>query len=154
MAALRGAELIAAALDQDREGRDRSSLALGSILCGYAIDSALFAVHHVICQSLVGTLGVPHAQTNAAILPQAMAYMRDRAPEQIEALARALGTDPDSLVRRIAELGQPIGLGELGADRDRIDGALDAIEARAELAFTPPVPPTRDQLRSMIEAAW
>lgn len=153
MAALRGAELIAGALDQDRDGRDNSALALGAILCGYAIDSGLFAIHHVICQTLVRTLGTPHAETNAAILPEAMRFMRERAPEQIEALAASLGTTPDSLPERIAELGQPSGLGEAGADRDSLDDALDGIEARAELAFTPR-PPSREELAAIIEAAW
>jgi alcohol dehydrogenase class IV len=153
MAALRGAELIAGALDQDRASRDRAALALGSILCGYAIDSALFAIHHVICQTLVRTVGTPHAETNAAILPEAMGFMRERASEQIAALADALGSDPESLPERIAELGRRQGLGELGADAERLGEALDAIEARPELAFTPR-PPDREALRTLIEAAW
>ncbi|MGH2994043.1 MAG: iron-containing alcohol dehydrogenase, partial [Solirubrobacterales bacterium] len=37
MAALRGAGLLAGALDQERGGRDRAALALGAILCGYAV---------------------------------------------------------------------------------------------------------------------
>jgi maleylacetate reductase len=153
MTALRGAGLIGDALDQDPEHRDRAGLALGSILCGYAIDSALFAVHHVICQTLVRTLEIPHAETNAAILPHAMGFMRDRAPEQIAALAKALRTDPASLPARISELGRPPSLGDLGADRDRLDEALGTIEARHELGFTPD-PPDRERLRTIIESAW
>jgi len=153
MTALRGAELIGAALDQSPDDRDRAALALGSILCGYAIDSALFAIHHVICQSLVRELGIPHAETNAAILPHAIAFMRERAPEQIGDLAKALDTDLDSLPDRIAELGRPQGLGELGAEKVDLEAALDAIEARPQLAFTPD-PPNREQLRTIIEAAW
>ena len=56
LAALRGARLLAGALDQSRSKRDRGALALGSILCAYALDSAMFALHHVVCQSLVRTL--------------------------------------------------------------------------------------------------
>jgi alcohol dehydrogenase class IV len=153
MAALRGASLIGEALDQDRDGRDRSALALGSILCGYAIDSASFAIHHVICQTLVRELRIPHAETNAAILPRAMDFMRDRAPEQIADLAEALGSDLESLADRIAKLGRPSRLGELGADRAALDGALDAIEARPDLARTPD-PPSREELKALIEAAW
>ncbi len=41
MSALRGAELIATALDQDPGERNPAALALGSLLCGYAIDSAV-----------------------------------------------------------------------------------------------------------------
>jgi alcohol dehydrogenase class IV len=153
MTALRGAELIANALDQERERRDRAALAVGAILCGYAIDSGKFALHHVICQTLVRELGILHAETNAAILPQAMAFMRERAAAQIGALAQALGTDPASLPDRIAELGQPAGLGALGAQRDRLEAALDAIEARPDLAFTPR-PPSRKELAAIVEAAW
>jgi alcohol dehydrogenase class IV len=153
MTALRGAALIAAALDDERESRDRAGLALGSILCGYAIDSGLFAIHHVICQTLVRTLGTPHAETNAAILPEAMGFMRERAPEQIAALAEALGTGAAALPERITNLGRPRGLGAAGADRSHLEEALDAIEKRPELAFTPGTP-DREQLQALIEAAW
>jgi maleylacetate reductase len=154
LAALRGAGLIAASLDAGREGRDRAELALGSILCGYAIDSALFGIHHVICQTLVRTLGIPHAETNAAVLPHSMEAMRERAPRQIGELAKAIGADPESIGERIAELGgPPKGLGELGADRGRLDEALDAIEARPELQFTPD-PPGRAELQEIIDSAW
>jgi maleylacetate reductase len=153
MTALRGAGLIGESLDQDRDRRDRSALALGSILCGYAIDSGKFAIHHVICQTLVRDLGIPHAETNAAILPHAMAFMRTRAPEEVGALAEALGTNPGALPDRITDLGRPVGLGELGADRGRFEDALDAIQARPDLARTPE-PPSREELAQIIEAAW
>jgi alcohol dehydrogenase class IV len=154
LTALRGAALIAAALDQRPQDRDRAVLALGSLLCGYAIASALFALHHVVCQSLVRVLGIPHAETNAAILPWSMAAMRDRAPRELGALAEAIGTEPTGVDARILELGgQPSGLGELGADAAKIDAALDAILARPELGHTPD-PPGRDELRRLIEAAW
>ena len=154
MAALRGAALIAGALDRSRAERDRAALALGAVLCGYAIDSALFAIHHVICQTVVRTLGVAHAETNAAVLPHAMAAMRNRAPDRIAALAKAIGTGPEAIADRILELGgDPAGLGDLGADRDRLDEALDVIQARPELQFTPE-PPGRAELRGIIEAAW
>ena len=153
MIGLRGVGMIADALDQGRDDRDRTALALGSVLCGYAIDSGLFAIHHVICQTLVRAFGVPHAETNAAMLPPVMGAMRGRAPGEINALARALGTDPDSLSARIAELGRPHGLGALGARQGRLEEVLDAIQIRPEFKFTPD-PPSRDELRAIIEAAW
>ena len=154
MTALRGAELIAAALDQAPEARDRAMLALGSLLCGYAIDSGLFAIHHVVCQTLVRICGSPHAQTNAAILPRAMAFMAPRAPEQIAALAAAIGTEPATIESRILELGgDPGGLGAAGADRSKLDQALDAILQRPELGFAPG-PPNRAELEQLVDAAW
>ena len=154
MTALRGAELIASSLDQPAAERDRTALALGSILCGYAIDSAMYALHHVICQTLVRICGSPHAETNAAILPRAMAFMAPRAPAQLAALGRAIGTDPGEIESRILELGgDPPRLGEVGADRSQLVQAIDEILARPELAFTPRSP-TRSELERLIDAAW
>jgi alcohol dehydrogenase class IV len=154
LTALRGAELIAASLDQEPDERDRAALAQGSILCGYAIDSGSFGMHHVICQTLVRICGSPHAETNAVILPWVMAFMAPRAPDHLAPLAEALGTDPAGIEARILELGgNPVGLGALGADRSKLDQALESMLIRPELAFTPQ-PPSRDDLAALIESAW
>lgn len=154
LSALRGAELIAASLDQAREERNRAALAQGSLLCGYAIDSAAFGMHHVICQTLVRICGTPHAETNATILPRVMAFMAPRAPDRLVPLAEALGIDPVDIEARILQLGgNPAGLGALGADRSKLDQALDSMLVRPELAFTPE-PPTREDLNQLIESAW
>ena len=140
--------------DETAPSRDRASLALGSILCAYALDSAGFALHHVVCQTLVRILETPHAETNATMLPHTMEAMRSRAPDAIGSLARALGTDPDGIAPRITELGGgPRTLGELGASVDRVDAALEGILARPELANTPD-PPRREELRQLLESAW
>ena len=154
MTALRGAELIATSLDEDPGERDRNALALGSILCGYAIDSAAFGIHHVICQTLVRVCGTPHAGTNAAILPRAMAFMSPRTPDNLGPLATAIATEPNEIEPRLLELGgNPPGLGELGADRASLRQALDSMLLRPELAFTPE-PPTREDLEQLINSAW
>lgn len=154
MTALRGAELIASALDAEPAARDRAALAVGSILCGYAIDSGGFAIHHVVCQTLVRVCGSPHAGTNAAILPRAMAFMAPRAPDRIAALATALGTSSDRIESRILQLGgNPPGLGQLGADQNRLAEAVEAMLMRPELSFTPDAP-GRPELQRLIEAAW
>ena len=154
LTALRGAELIAASLDQGPDERDRAALAQGSILCGYAIDSGSFGMHHVICQTLVRICGAPHAETNATILPRVMAFMVPRAPDHLSDLAAAIGAAPEDIEPRILQLGgNPPGLGELGADRSKVDQALDSMLMRPELAFTPE-PPSRDDLEHLIESAW
>jgi alcohol dehydrogenase class IV len=154
MTALRGAGLIAAALDQAPGERDRAALALGSVLCGYAIDSAGFSLHHVVCQTLVRVCGSPHAETNARILPLALEYLAPRAPRPFAALSEVLGTTPEALPDRVRALGGDVpGLGEIGADRTKLDGAIEAILARPELAAVPD-PPGRDQLRALLDRAW
>ena len=154
IAALRGAGLIAGALGRGKEVRARGSLALGSLLCAYALDSAGFAVHHVVCQTLVAKLGLPHAETNAAMLPRTMELMHGRAPEAIAALGAAIGAEPGEVGARIAILaGGPRRLAELGGERERLGAALDAILAREQLAATPD-PPGRDELAALLEEAW
>jgi maleylacetate reductase len=152
--ALRGAELLAGALDHPEEKRDRAALALGSLLCASALESAGYAFHHVVCQTLVWVLSTPHAETNATMLPLTMEAMRSRAPGAVEALAAALGTDAAGVRERIEALGGgPRRLGDLGADRGRLRRALDAILSRSELRNTPD-PPGREEVECLLDAAW
>jgi alcohol dehydrogenase class IV len=153
MTALRGGALIASALDEAREARDISALALGSILCGYAIDSAGMGLHHLVCQTLVRLCGTPHAETNAAILPHAVALLAGRAPAAYERLAGALGTDRDHLSKRIEELGRPERLSAVGGDASKLDEAVEAMLQRPELQRVPQ-PPDGPELRKMVDAAW
>ncbi|MDP9134366.1 MAG: iron-containing alcohol dehydrogenase, partial [Actinomycetota bacterium] len=78
LAALRTAELFGRELL--REEPDREAVALGALLGGYAVGTTGFAVHHAICQTLVRTAGLSHAETNAVVLPHSAAFMAGRAP--------------------------------------------------------------------------
>jgi alcohol dehydrogenase class IV len=153
-AGLRGAGMLAAALDQAPGRRDRSALAVGALLCAIAVDRAGLALHHVLGQTVVWVLGTPHAETYAALLPETMNAMRERAPEQMGALAAALGTDSEHLLERIADLAGHRRLGELGADRDRLDEVLDVALARPELEHMTPGEVTRADLAAILRAAW
>jgi alcohol dehydrogenase class IV len=154
LAALRGAELIATALDLPAGDRDRSALALGAVLSGYAVDSAGYALVHVVCQTLVRVTGTPHAETYATMLPPAMEMMRSRAPEEIASLANALGVEADQIQSRIESLGGgPRRLRDLGARPERLESACHAMMQRDELANTPD-PPGAQELRRLVEDAW
>ncbi len=154
LATLRGARLIAKALDTAPGRRDPAVLALGSVLCAYALDSARFALHHVVCQTLVRELRIAHAETNATLLPRTMEAMRPRAGKSMTALARALGTKQDGLADRLTELGGgPRTLRELGADREGLGRVVEGILARPELELTPD-PPAEPEIRALLESAW
>jgi maleylacetate reductase len=155
MTALRGAELIASALDRSPAERERSDLALGSLLCGYAIDSAKAGLHHPICQTLVRTCGTPHAETNAAILPRSASFLAPRVPRLFDQLAAAIGCMRDGLEPRLLELGgAPVGLGALGADHSRLGEALATILERPELRAVPGPAITGEDLAQLIDRAW
>ena len=118
------------------------------------MDRAGIALHHVLGQTVVREMGTPHAETYAALLPETMNAMRERAPEQIEALAKSLGTDSAGIRERIAELAGHRRLGELGADRDRIGDVLDVAMARPEVSHMTPGEVERSDLAAILEAAW
>ncbi len=154
LAALRGAELIATALDRSAGERDRAGLGLGALLCAYALDTTGYALHHVVCQTLVRMVGTPHAETNATMLPATMNAMRPRAPEEIASLARALGVESHEIRLRIESLGGgPRRLRDLGGNPNRLESARHAILQRPELANTPD-PPGPEELRRLLEDAW
>ena len=102
------------------------------------------ALHHVVCQELVRVMGVPHAETNATMLPHTMEVMRPRFPEALAALAEALGAEPDDLAGRLEQLGGgPRQPRRLGAEPERIEAAVDAIHARVGSAPIPDPPGAR-----------
>lgn len=145
MAALRSAALIAGSLDS--EPVDRPNLALGALLAGYASGQTGYAVHHVVCQTIVRVGGTPHAQTNATVLPHTVRLMHDRVPDVMTQVDEAIG-DPDRLARRAGVSG----LTALGFDREKVDAVVDAVLPRPELQNTPD-PPDEGELREFVAAA-
>lgn len=155
LAGLNGVRLIAAALDRSRPERDRAELALGALLCAYAVDSAGLGVHHVLSQTLVRTCGTPHAETNASVLPHSLEAMKEHAPERVAVVAEAVGAAPDGLMERIERLaGGARRLSELGADRSCVEAVLDQAEERLQQSGLAGKAPGRSKLASIIEAAW
>lgn len=152
--AIRGAGLIAAALDEAAATRDRADLALGSVLCGYAIDSAGLGLHHVVCQTLVRVCGTPHAETNAAVLPQAIAFLAARAPAPFEPLAAALGTDLPGLAPRLTDLGRPPALEPLCTQPGDLEAGFEAMLQRSELRHVPGPAITGADLAEIVSPAW
>lgn len=152
---LRGAELIAVGLDELAAGSEaRRSLALGSLLCAYAIDSAGLGLHHILGQTIVRVTGAPHAETYAALLPHTMHWMVGRAPKARRDLAAAVGVDLTKLRGRLIGLGGgEHGLAGLGVARDRLPEIVDAVLQRLDSAAMPDRP-DRNELLKLIDAAW
>jgi alcohol dehydrogenase class IV len=149
LAALRAAELFATGLTPDEPVRH--DLALAALLGSWALGATAYAVHHVVCQTLVRMAGTPHAETNAVMLPHSVAFVEPRAPEAIAKLRAALGG------RDVSELSARAGattLIELGADRAVVTDVVDAASERGELGNTPGGAPSRDELRALVDAAF
>ena len=148
MAALRAAALFGRGLADPRDPR-RADLALAALLGSWAMGTTGYAIHHVVCQTIVRGMETPHAETNAVILPHTVRFMAMRAPDAVERLRKAIGGD-------VADLAATAGattLGELGADASGLDSVVEAAAGRAELANVPGGAPSAERLREFVQAA-
>ena len=144
MAARRAVELFESGLG-DPEPK-RADLALASILAGYAVGCAGFAVHHAVCQTTVRVLGTPHAQTNAVMLPHSAAFVAERDPGALQ------GVEPATIARLAARAGVTT-LGELGVAEEQLDQVVEAVLLHPAIGNTPGGPPTPKELRDLLATA-
>jgi len=132
-----GIRALAAALPKVvADGRDieaRSEALYGAWLAGATIGTTSIALHHKLCHVL-GGFGLPHAETHSIVLPHALRYNADAAPEAMSRISRALqGRDLWQLQR---SLGLPMRLADIGMKREDVARA-------AKLAVAAPYPNPR-----------
>ena len=124
----------------------REATQFGAWLCGTVLAQVGMSLHHKLCHTLGGTLGLPHAETHAILLPHAMAY-NEAATRALTPVAALFGTRTAAggLYDFAAALGAPLRLADLGvteADLDRV----------ADLAVAKPYPNPRSITRTGIRA--
>ena len=115
--ALEGARLIGEWLPQvverPRDLDARTHLLEGAMHAGAALGKSMLALGHAMAQALGGRYGLPHGVMNAIVLPAALRFNREVAPDAVRAFGEALGGDA---IERVEELA---GLGGFGTLRDR-----------------------------------
>jgi maleylacetate reductase len=107
---------------KDLEGR--SDALYGAWLCGIALGSAGMALHHKLCHVLGGSFNLPHAETHSIVLPHAVRYNQDSAPEAMLRIERAIGAAEAAggIFDLEKKLGLPLRLADIGmkeADLER-----------------------------------
>jgi len=129
------------------------------LLCGAWLGASAFAtagsgLHHKLCHVLGGTFDLPHARTHAVVLPHVLAFNAPGAPDAVDRVARALGTDDAVAGLRALtdEHGVPRGLRALGMPEAGIEQAA----ALTEPAVPPdnPVPVGGGAMLRLVRAAW
>lgn len=149
LAAHEGAQLVVGAFAGADGEPDRDALALGALLCGYAIDSAGYGLHHVLAQTMVRVGGAGHGPANAVLLPHTARALAERIPDERARLRRAVGD-----AERIVGLTGATMLRELGVEREALARCADAAATRtADLANTPPAA-NRAEILAIYERAW
>lgn len=132
----------------------RARLALGALEAGYAVGATGYAIHHVLCQTIVRIGEVPHAPTYGVMLPYTLEFLKIRDAVAWEMVAEAIG-DPEpstAIARVVAEAGLPTSLEALGLAPERVDAIIAGAASRPELALTPGGASAED-LRALVEAA-
>ena len=131
----------------------RSRALYGAWLAGTCLGSAGVALHHKLCHALGGTFNLPHAETHTIILPHAVAYNHQAAPEAMRRLAAALGTDdpPAALFDLAQASGVPTALKDIGMPTDGIDRALSAALSNP---YWNPAVIVSDEIRALLVDAF
>lgn len=147
-------QLESVAVDQVEAAR-RARLSLGALEAGYAVGATGFAVHHVLCQTIVRVGEVAHAPTYGVMLPYTLEFLKIRDAMAWEMVAEAIGdTQPSTAIARVmAAAGLPTSLKGLGVAPERIDTIVATAQPRSELGLTPGGA-TSEDLRALIEAAF
>ncbi|MGF9663182.1 maleylacetate reductase [Arthrobacter crystallopoietes] len=104
----------------------RSDALYGAWLCGATLGATTMSLHHKLCHTLGGTFNLPHAETHTVVLPYALAYNQDHAPQAMPALRRATGAEnPAAYLRELSlKLRAPGSLRQLGLEEADIEKAV------------------------------
>ena len=131
----------------------RSRAQYGAWLCGTCLAMTSMGLHHKLCHVLGGTFDLPHAPTHTVILPHAVAYNAQAAPEAMQRIAKALGADDAAggLFALSTRLRAPRSLREIGMPADGLDRAATLATSDA---YANPRPLERDSLRAMLGRAF
>jgi maleylacetate reductase len=116
----------------------RSDALYGAWLCGVVLGSAGMALHHKLCHVLGGGFNLPHAETHSIVLPHAVRYNHDAAPEAMARIRRAI--QAEDAAAGIYDLEKRLGLPMRLADVGMKEGDL---ERAARIATEAPYPNPR-----------
>ena len=144
---------ILASVNEPTDLDARSEALYGAYLAGAALGVVGMAVHHRICHVLGGTFGLPHGDVNAVILPFAVRYNQDAAPEAMARVTAALDSpDPAIAIFDFARaVGAPASLEALGFHREDLP---EVVRLTVESPPWNPRPVEADGIAALLDAAF
>jgi alcohol dehydrogenase class IV len=151
---LRAAEEMARALPAVvTRGNDialRTHAAWGSAMAGMALASARLGIVHGIAHPVGVRFNVPHGLVCGVLLPAALAFNYEAAPEKYGVLRQLFGGDPIDYARRLlAECGLPARLTAYNLRADSFDAiAAEALASGSTKAN--PRTPTKEDICEML----
>ena len=131
----------------------RSDALYGAWLAGTVLGNVGMAIHHKLCHTLGGTFNLPHAETHTVVLPHAMEFNREAAPEAMRIAADALGVRDaaQGIYDLAARIGAPLALKDIGMPADGLDRAS---KLATENPYYNPRPVEYSGVRQLLENAY
>jgi alcohol dehydrogenase class IV len=131
----------------------RSECLYGAWLCGAVLGAVGMALHHKLCHVLGGTWNLPHAETHTVVLPHALAYNADAAPDAMRRVERALGAPhaAQGIYDLMKTLGAPLALKDVGMKEAELDRAA---ELATMAPYFNPRPIDRQAIRALLDNAF
>lgn len=132
----------------------RTAMLEGAVLGGRCLQNAGMGVHHGLSQLVGGRTGIAHGLANAVILPHAIRFNAEAAPDAIARLGRAIGHDePAGAIAALVErLGLPTRLSDCGVTDEDLDAVARLSQSNASVRGNPR-PVSEDDARAILEAA-
>ena len=131
----------------------RADVFYGSWLAGSMLRMVSVSLHYKLCHVLGGTFNLGHADVHTVILPHAVAFTCDAAPEATKIAAEALGANDaaQGLYDLIRNIGAPTSLEEIGM----LSGGIEkAVEMTLDPPPYSPRPVDAHGIRQLIEDAY
>jgi alcohol dehydrogenase class IV len=131
----------------------RTEALYGAWLAGVVLGSVGMAVHHNISHVLGGTFGLIHSNAHSVVLPHAVAFNREAAPEAMQIIAKALGAKEaaQGIYDLETRIGAPTSLKQIGMGGDQLDRAAKIV---VEHAYYNPRPVEYEGIRQLLENAY
>ncbi len=109
----------------------RSDALYGAWLAGTVLGAVSMGIHHKLCHTLGGTFNLPHAEVHTVILPHAVEFNREAAPDAMRIVAEALGVKQsddkaaEGLYDLAVAIGAPVALKDIGMPADGLERAAE-----------------------------
>ena len=107
-----------------KDAAARAEALYGAWLAGSTISTTTVGLHHKLCHVL-GGLGLPHAETHSIVLPHAVRYNQEAAPEAMARIGKAIQNQNAAagIFDLEKKLGLPLRLAEIGMKEPDLERA-------------------------------
>jgi alcohol dehydrogenase len=123
----------------------RADLLAAAHLSGLVLVNSRTCLHHAICHAIGAITGASHGDANSVILPHAMGFNYESAPESL----------PVARVRELqGALGVPTRLRDIGVPRESLSAVAKKVMGERGLYFNPRPVQRPEEIEALLETAW